>query len=247
MSVQQHRIVLTLTMLLQSVSADASIVKQACSVEIDRAKTTMAKIYRQWPLRPTADPASMALQEFTTNLAKRAGETDGREWRTYVIRDSKLNAFSVGNGHVFVTEGMLRFVDSDAELAALLTHEFAHQIAGHFCEKNGTPGFIRRIFGNRPETQGQKNIGSLTASTNPIKEEEADRIGLMILERAQYNPRAAVYLAARMLATGMPTHASTEHRLEFLQALIGARPAMYWNFKPSPAFLRIQQALSTDR
>ncbi|MCB4821163.1 M48 family metalloprotease [Roseicella aerolata] len=42
-----------------------------------------------------------------------------------------VNAYASGSGDVVVTAGLLRIVDNDAELAAVVAHEFAHHIANH--------------------------------------------------------------------------------------------------------------------
>lgn len=241
------RVALLVTGILLLPSAAAIIVKQPCGEEVERAKSTLSKIYQQWPLRPTLEPASAALQTFTTNLATRSGETDGRQWRTHVIRDSKLNAFSVGDGHVFVTEGMLRYVKNDAQLAAVLAHEFAHQIAGHFCQRSSKPGLVGRLFGRKREAQDdQQNVGSLSASTDPQKEEEADRIGVVILERARYDPGAAVLLAARISTTGVTSHAAGGGRLEYLQSFLRDRASMHWDDESSSEFSLIHEILDAE-
>lgn len=215
----------------------------ACTAEIQRASDTLAKIFRQWPLRPTGDPVAAELQTVTTQLAARAGEQTHRRWRTHVIRDSKLNAFSVGDGHIFVTEGMLRFVASEAELAALLAHEFAHHTAGHFCQTKKKAGVLRNLIGGNKAALKDRQVGELSASVDPTKEREADQIGAVILERGGYNPRAAVLLAARMSATGTPAHFQYGQRIAALQALLANKPRDNWAARDSAAFTRMKRAL----
>ncbi len=236
-----RRVALLLVALLP-IAASAEVVLTACDAEVRRAGDTLSKIFRQWPLRPSGEPVDRALQTITTQLALLAGEQDHRRWRTHVLRDSSLNAFSVGDGHIFVTEGMLRFVNNEAELAALLTHEFAHHVAGHFCLKPRRAGLVRHLFGGGDVPQGSK-VGELSASMDSEKEREADRIGLVMLGRGGYDPRSAVQLAARMSTSGTPTHFQYEQRIEALQRLLVDKPSAKGNSPDTPAFVQMKSAL----
>jgi beta-barrel assembly-enhancing protease len=242
-ALQRRAQALGLVLALLPVLGQAEIARIACPAEVQRASTTLATIFRQWPLRATGDPVASALQTMATQLAARAGEQSHRHWRTHVIRDSKLNAFSIGDGHIFVTEGMLRFIGSEAELAALLAHEFAHHMAGHFCQAAHKPGVLKHLFGARQRAVQERQVGELSASVDPLKEQEADRIGVVILERGGYNPRAAVLLAARMSATGTPGHFQYGQRIAALQALVADKPGGNWIETDSAAFVQMKNAL----
>lgn len=52
-------------------------------------------------------------------------------WRFGILDDSDLNAFAAPGGYVFVTQGLLNLLDSEAELAAVLSHEIAHVTYEH--------------------------------------------------------------------------------------------------------------------
>lgn len=228
---------------LLPLAAQAEVVLKACDAEIQRASDTLSKLFRQWPLRPSGEPVDEALQTITTQLARQAQEQYHRRWRTHVLRDSSLNAFSVGDGHIFVTEGMLRFVDNEAELAALLTHEFAHHVAGHFCQRPRRAGLVRNLFGGDDVPQGRK-VGELSASMDSDKEREADRIGIVMLRRGGYDPRSAVRLASRMSTSGTPTHFQYGQRIEALQRLVAEQAGASDNSGDSPAFMQMKKALN---
>ena len=162
-----------------------------CELERRRANQTMSRIYREWPLRPSGDPVDQSVQHIASQLARRSGQDGNRRWRTHIVRDLNLNAFSVGDGHVFITEGMLDFVASEAELAALIAHEFGHHLAGHFCTPGPKRGFWGSLFGGNDDTKrSRQRVGSLTALVDPELEREADRIATRILDRAGYDPHA---------------------------------------------------------
>lgn len=239
-----NRVALMLAALLP-ITAQAEIVLQACAAEVQRAAHTLSAIFRQWPLRPSGEPVDIALQALTNQLALQAEEQHHRRWRTHVLRDSSLNAFSVGDGHIFVTEGMLRFVASEAELAALLSHEFAHHVAGHFCQRPRRAGLVRHLFGAGVVAQGSK-VGELSASMDTDKEREADRIGIVMLGRGGYDPRSAVRLATRMSTSGTPTHFQYGQRIEALQKLVADQPGAHWNTSDSPAFIQMKNVLRDE-
>jgi predicted Zn-dependent protease len=52
-----------------------------------------------------------------------------------VVASAEVNAFALLGGQVFVTRGMLGFVESEAELAAVLGHEIAHVDLRHCVER----------------------------------------------------------------------------------------------------------------
>ena len=236
------RVALVLAALLP-LAAAAEIVLQVCDAEVQRASATLAKIFRQWPLRPSGDAVDKALQAIANQLALQSGEQQHRQWRTHVLRDSKINAFSIGDGHIFVTEGMLRFVTSEAELAALLSHEFAHHVAGHFCQKPRKAGLVRHLFGGEEQ---DSQVGELSASMDPEKEREADRIGAVILARGGHNPRVAVLLAARLSASGTPAHFQYDERIEALQKLLADKPGVNGNTRESIAFIEMKDILGAE-
>ncbi|MCG3202001.1 MAG: Beta-barrel assembly-enhancing protease [Gammaproteobacteria bacterium] len=195
-----------------------------CEAEVRRAATTLGQIHRQWPLRPTGDRVEQGAQYVAARLGRYTAGS-GRIWRVHIVRDSKLNAFSIGDGHIFLTEGMLRFVANEGELAAVIAHEFGHHLAGHFCTSARKRGFWGGLFGGSGEENATRSrVGALTAIVDPEKEREADRIATIVLDRAGYDPRHALELAMRMAHSGSAAHFQYRHRVEALQELLAGRP-----------------------
>src|SRR3989304_5687225 len=60
--------------------------------------------------------------------ARLAAVSDRRDlpWRFHILNQKEVNAISLPGGFIYVTRGMLRFVQSDDELAFVLAHEVAH-------------------------------------------------------------------------------------------------------------------------
>jgi predicted Zn-dependent protease len=234
-------------LILMALSAADANARKACVAEVQRANESLVKIHREWPLRATGDPVVLAVQAIAAKLAERANETGNRRWRVHVLRDSKLNAFSVGDGHMFLTEGMLRFVESEAELAAVLAHEFGHHVMGHFCTREKKRGFFGTLFGSPEESNGtRRQVGSLTALVDPEKEREADRAAVAILSRAGYDPHAALALARRMSSVPGSAHFQYGQRIEALQSLLANRPLHVGDTHDSAAFRQLKNALDQE-
>src|SRR5262245_34415865 len=59
------------------------------------------------------------------------GERPQLPWSFQVVDDPTPNAFALPGGYIFVTRGLMGYMDSEAELAAVLGHEIGHVTARH--------------------------------------------------------------------------------------------------------------------
>src|SRR2546425_9729064 len=119
----------------------------------------------------------------------------------HVLADPKtINAFALPGGPVFITEGLLRLLRSEGELAAVLGHETGHVIARHSSEHLAkaqlTQGLIgAAVVGTGDYTTAQ--IGQVVGSLINMRygrddELEADALGVRIMAEAGYDPRAMI-------------------------------------------------------
>ncbi len=125
----------------------------------------------------------------------------------YLVRNEHINAYAFFGGHVVLHSGLFRDTQNESELASVMAHEIAHVTQRHLAraieaqQKNtpitwiGTLGSILLIMAN-PQA-GMAALSTTLASTrqgmlsfNQLNEQEADRIGLQILQRAGFNPQA---------------------------------------------------------
>ncbi|GJP37495.1 hypothetical protein CLOM_g21893, partial [Closterium sp. NIES-68] len=122
----------------------------------------------------------------------------GLTWQVAVVDAPVLNAFCLPSGKVVVFSGLLKRCPDDSQLATVIGHEVAHIVARHGAERMSSamlvaavqlfivnfvlswPGFIRTA---------SDLLISLPFSR--MHELEADRIGLMLMAKAGYNPDAA--------------------------------------------------------
>ena len=202
--------------------------------EARRAHATAARIEMEWPIAPTG-PVTRFIQSLGARLGAAAGES-AFPWRFLVLRDRSANAFSIGAGHIYVNEGTPFVCRNEAEVAAILAHEMGHELAGHFrsasraAALNGWP-----VPGTKDEI-----IGSVHQHIDPKTELEADRVSIGILQRAGYDPHAAVSVA-ELISQGSGTSVADfggAERLRNLKELVEGLP--HGGRPDSEAFRRLR-------
>ena len=166
-----------------------------------------------------------------------------RPWDYAVFVDTAPNAFVLPGGHVGVTTGLLKIVDNDDQLAAVIGHEAGHVVAHHAAERqsqNMTSSLVLGVLGVAAGGDAGRAISSYGGDAAKYgfllpfsrkQELEADRLGVDFMQRAGYRPREAVILWQHMQAQGgaggtpqlASTHPSDASRIVALQAYIAQR------------------------
>jgi hypothetical protein len=149
--------------------------------------------------------------------------------RFELVAGRGLRAWSDG-ASVKVTISLALYAADDGELAAVLAHEFSHNILGHQARLDAARAG-RGLFSNFGRS------ARLTRDT----EEEADRFSVYLLERAGYDPSAAVRFWSRYGPRGIhlpgddPTHPGWRDRIAALEAEIATvRAARAAGHVPEP-------------
>ena len=176
-------------------------------------------------------------------LASRS--TDARQdFEFFLIRDSQINAFALPGGFIGVHTGLVLAAQSESELAGVLSHEIAHVTQRHIArmiaqQKQSAVMSIAAMAAalllSRVSSQASEAAAAFgTASAiqtglnfTRANEQEADRVGLQVLERAGFDPRGMVSFferlqrATRIYETGAPsylrTHPLTYERIADIQ------------------------------
>ena len=115
-----------------------------------------------------------------------------------VVKDPNLNAFAFPNGVIYIHTGILARMDNEAQLAALLAHEMVH------CTHRHSLRALRSIKGRtQAKTATVRKLAQLLGITGSIAsisgytrelEIEADRVGLDLAVKANYDPREVLKL-----------------------------------------------------
>ena len=133
--------------------------------------------------------------------------------------DDTLNAFADGN-NIIITRGMMRFVETDQELALIIGHELAHNTMGHVSAKqiNTLLGSLldaaAALYGG-VDTQGMfSDLGAQVFSQD--FEAEADYVGMYYMHWAGMRLDEAANFWRRMAA---------EHPASIRQGFLASHPS----------------------
>lgn len=164
---------------------------------------------------------------------------DGYEWEFNLVDNEQVNAWCMPGGKVVVYSGILPVTKTETGLAVVLGHEIAHAIAGHGNERMSQE-LIRAVGGvglqialneQSEETQmiwmSVYGVGTQLGAILPysrLHESEADRMGLIFISMAGYNPHEAPIFWERMSKSSngqkppeiLSTHPSDQTRINNL-------------------------------
>jgi predicted Zn-dependent protease len=173
----------------------------------------------------------------------RAANKPEYKWEFTVINDPEMvNAFAVPGGKVAVYTGIFAPARDEAGLAVVLGHEVAHALARHPAERM-SQGMLLQLggvglgvaLGRNPALANQvMQAYGITAGVGVAlpfsrsQETEADRIGLILMAKAGYDPRVALELWERMEKKGgkgappefLSTHPGYETRIQQLRSFL---------------------------
>ncbi|HUF82496.1 MAG TPA: M48 family metalloprotease [Burkholderiales bacterium] len=117
----------------------------------------------------------------------------------HVVADPKtVNAFALPGGPIFITEGLLRLLRTEGEVAGVLGHEIGHVLARHSAERlakqNLTQGLVTAVMmgsGDYTATQLAQMVGNMVNMKYGREDEiESDALGVRIVAEAGYDPRS---------------------------------------------------------
>jgi predicted Zn-dependent protease len=184
-----------------------------------------------------------------------AAEKPDFAWEFNVLVGKDINAFCLPGGKVAFWEGIMPVCGSDAGIAVVMGHEVAHAIAHHGAERMtqslsaNAIGTLLQIglggveAGTRDTVMRMYGLGAQVGVMLPFSrshESEADRIGLLLMARAGYDPREAVEFWKRMAAAAggqappefLSTHPGTDTRIRNLQSWMPEALEAYNDARP---------------
>jgi predicted Zn-dependent protease len=168
-------------------------------------------------IRQLSDPQ---LKDFVESSVYRLGETSELQDRRleFVLLDSpQINAFAAPGGIIGVNGGLFLYAQTEAEYASVMAHELAHLSQRHFArgleaqQRMQLPLMAAMLAGIVAAAAGAGDAGiAAIASAQAAaiqeqrrfsrqNEQEADRIGLVNLEKAGYDPRAMPSMFERLM------------------------------------------------
>ncbi len=167
------------------------------------------------------------VQRYVSDIGHRLAQLSHRPhlpWTFTVVDHPAINAFALPGGYIYLTRGILPYLDNEAELAGVLGHEIAHVTARHAAQqltRSGLGGIgltVLSIF--VPATRPFEDLTSAALGVAFLKygrddERESDRLGMEYAARGGWDPAgvpAFLGTLARideMSARGIPNWLST--------------------------------------
>lgn len=175
----------------------------------------------------------------------RALETKHFPYRFYILKNNTLNAFAAPGGHIFVFSGLIEFMDSVDELAAILCHEIGHISARHLSQRieqsqkityATLAGILAGVLlGGGPIAEalivGSQAAG-IQAQLHYSREDErqADQLGFKYMAPTGFDPKGLLdaldkiqkenYAGSRQIPSYLLTHPTGPERLANIAAMI---------------------------
>ncbi len=184
-----------------------------------------------------------ALQEYVTTVGMKLAQNSERPnlpWHFTVADVPAVNAFALPGGYIYITRGILPFLDDESQLAGVLGHEIGHVTARHAASQYSKSTLSQvgllatAIFapgGQAIAQGGGTGLGLLLLKNSRDDEAQADGLGVRYASRSGWDPAGV----PRMLTTlgridetsdskGVPnwleTHPQPEDRVQRVQAAV---------------------------
>ena len=181
----------------------------------------------------------VGLQQYVDRVGRRLAQTSKRPnlpWTFTVVDESAVNAFALPGGYVYLTRGIMPFLQDESEMAAVLGHEIGHVDGRHSAE-----AYSNQTFAGG----GLAVLGILVPETRPFAEVASVSLGLLFLKHGRSAELEADQLGVRYVAAngwapqGMPGLLNTLARLD--EARGESRGVPNWMATHPPAADRVQK------
>jgi hypothetical protein len=182
-------------------------------------------------------------------IAATVNEPDFKWEFNTIVDDKTMNAWCLPGGKIAFYTGIFPVLEDEAGMAFVMGHEVGHAIMHHGAERmsqqlvaGGAATLAGAYLGAKDPEKGQAILAAFGVATQvgvllPFSrkhEAEADRVGLELMAKAGYDPRAAVRVWKKMAQmTGkqppewLSTHPSHESRIEDLESRMSEAVAIY--------------------
>jgi predicted Zn-dependent protease len=164
----------------------------------------------------------------------------------HVLDDPEtINAFALPGGQVFITEGLLRRLKTEGQLAGVLGHEITHVVARHGAEHIAKQQLTQGLTGaavlatydpNDPSSRGSAAVAAMIGQLVNMRfgrqdELESDRLGVRFSGEAGYDPRSMIALMKILEESAQgnrppeffSTHPNPENRIQRIEEAIRER------------------------
>lgn len=189
------------------VTGNPNFVTMSESQEVETGRSEDPKVRQQYGVYENA-----ALQQYVNEIGQELAKASHRpnlEYHFLVVDSPEVNAFALPGGYVYITRGLIAYLNSEAELAAVLGHELGHVTARHSVQQLSAATaanvgvsilqiFVPQTRGGLGDTAINLLGGALLSGYGREHELEADRLGAAYLARTGYDPQAMVKVVSAL-------------------------------------------------
>lgn len=146
------------------------------------------------------NPAAQALVKQIGMRMASESERPNLPWTFYLLDDETVNAFALPGGYIFITRGIMTYMNDEAELASVIGHEIGHVTAKHSVSQMSkqelaqvglVAGMIASPTVRNMGAQLQQGMQLLFLKFGRDDETEADQLGFRYMMKDGYDVRAA--------------------------------------------------------
>ncbi len=178
-----------------------------------------------------------SINEYVDQIGQQLVPTSSRPNIPYVFQvvdNPQVNAFATMGGYVYVTTGLMRAADNEAQLASVLTHEIGHIGPRHAVQQMRQQAIaqgVASVAGLDRNTAVAIGVDLALRRPNSRQDEfEADRLGLANLRDAGYAPIGAINFMEKLVSQRTPptvlsTHPAPADRITVMRSQIDPETA----------------------
>ncbi|SED24647.1 M48 family metalloprotease [Pseudomonas anguilliseptica] len=163
----------------------------------------LGRRYNQQILKENPRYADEKLQAYVQQIGERVAKNSHRNQLAYqftVVDSPDINAFALPGGYIYIHRGLLAYLSSEAELAAVLGHEVGHVTARHSVQQQSQStawGLLGQAVAVGTGVGAAADVTSVLGSAfvrgyGRDMELEADGLGAQYLARSGYDPQAMI-------------------------------------------------------
>ena len=196
------------------------------SQEVDLGKGINDQLVNSGQIELFTNPGLNAYIDEIGETMAAASERPNIPYNFQIVEDDAVNAFATMGGHVYVTTGLIKAADTEAELAGVIGHEIGHIAYKHAVKQMRQATITQGITGALGVNRDRLvNIGTQIALQLPASrsdEYEADEHGFDSMGRAGYDQTAMVTFMQKLVRGGgsapefLSTHPGASNRVNRL-------------------------------
>lgn len=208
------------------------------SYERSTSEALLKDLNRQHDMREYGedDKEYQILKRLKQNIDKRKFRE--ADFKIYHVDDELINAYYIGDGRIILFDGLLKLLETDDQLAALIAHEIGHGVEGHLdsnLKRNLSLSLMSILF-NRftdREYQTMTNVAYnlINNGYSRQQEKEADIFAVDLMLRADYDPQGLIELMKIFkershnikLLEFTQTHPIPDSRIEYISQYIAEK------------------------